>query len=159
MEVTIVTAPPTPTAVVRETTDWATFPTLWRELLDEVWAFVRGNGLKAGRNVMVYADDVPNVEVGVELDGPFEPRGRVVASTLPAGQAAKTVLRGPPSPNGISAAHDAVVRWCDGNGERRTGVRWEVYGHWDDDHPDDFETEVYWLLSSTRSSPSSSAPS
>ena len=157
MQVTIVTAPPTPTAVVRETTDWATFPTLWRELLDEVWAFVRRSGLNAGRNVMVYADDVPNVEVGVEMPEAFEPSGRVVASALPSGRAAWTVLRGPPTPEGIGAAHDAVVRWCEANGQQRTGVRWEVYGHWDEDDPDDFETEVYWLLSSGRSSPSSSA--
>jgi effector-binding domain-containing protein len=146
-DVTIVTAPTTPTAVVRETTTWAAFPNLWRTLLDEVWAFVRGAGLEAGRNVMVYEDDTPTVEVGVEMPEAFEPSGRVVPSTLPSGRAARTVLRGPPSPDGIGAAHDAVVRWCEANGERRTGVRWEVYGHWDDDHPEAFETEVYWLVS------------
>jgi effector-binding domain-containing protein len=146
-DVTIVTAPTTPTAVVRETTTWAAFPNLWRTLLDEVWAFVRGAGLEAGRNVMVYEDDTPTVEVGVEMPEAFEPSGRVVPSTLPSGRAARTVLRGPPSPDGIGAAHDAVVRWCEAKGERRTGVRWEVYGHWDDDHPEAFETEVYWLVS------------
>jgi effector-binding domain-containing protein len=150
--VTIVTTTPTPTAVVRETTTWAAFPNQWRALLDEVWAFVRTSGLSAGRNVMVYADDLPNV--GVEMPEAFESSGRVVASTLPSGRAARTVLRGPPTPDGIGAAHDAVVRWCEANGEQRTGVRWEVYGHWDDDHPDDFETEVYWLVSATRSSAS-----
>jgi effector-binding domain-containing protein len=152
--VTIVMATPTPIAVVRETTTWEAFPTRWRVLLDEVWAFVRSSGLSAGRNVMVYADDAPNVEVGVELPDAFQPSGRVVPSTLPSGRAARTVAQGPPTPEGLAAAHDAVVRWCEANGERRTGVRWEIYGHWDDAHPEDFETEIYWLVSATRSSAS-----
>jgi len=154
--VTIETTPPTPTAVVRETTTWEAFPDRWRALLDEVWAFVRATGVKAGRNVMVYADDVPNVdvEVGVEVDAAFAPAGRVVASSLPAGRAARTVLRGPPSPEGIGAAHGAVQRWCEARGENPTGVRWEVYGHWRDEDPDAFATEIYWLLSERRSSAS-----
>ena len=76
---------------------------------------------------------------------PSRPRGRVVASALPAGRAATTVARGAPSPEGIAAAHAAVVDWCDANGHARTGVRWEVYDHWRDD-PDAFETAVFWLL-------------
>ena len=150
--VTIETTPATPTAVVREATTWRAFPDRWRALLDEVWTFVRATGLRAGRNVMVYADDVPNVEVGVEIEERFAPSERVVASALPAGRAATTILRGPPSPEGLESAHSAVLRWCEANGERPTRVRWEVYGHWRDDDPDGFETEVYWLLSASRSS-------
>ena len=142
----IVATSATPTAVITEATTWERFPTLWRELLDEVWAYVRGAGVQAGRNVMLYADEVPNVEVGVELEGALvAPSGRVVASALPEGRAATTVARGAPSPEGIAAAHAAVVGWCDANGHTRTGVRWEVYGHWRDD-PESFETAVYWLL-------------
>jgi effector-binding domain-containing protein len=143
--VSIVTTSATPTAVIRETTTWERYPTLWGELLGEVWAFVRSTDLKAGRNVMLYADDVPNVEVGVEVGEAFASDGRVVASTLPAGRAATTVARGEPSPEGIDAAHAAVVEWCEANGHARTGVRWEVYDHWRDD-PSTFETAVYWLL-------------
>jgi effector-binding domain-containing protein len=146
--VSIVATAATPTAVIRETTTWERFPTLWGELLDEVWTYVRAAEVQAGRNVMVYLDDTPNVEVGVELDGALEaPSGHVAASTLPAGRAATTVARGAPSREGIAAAHAAVVRWCDANGHARTGVRWEVYDHWRDD-PDSFETAVYWLLAS-----------
>ena len=152
-DVTIVTAPATPTAVVAQATSWEEFPTLWRELLDEIWGFVRGSELSR-RNVMVYKDDVPNIEVGVEVAGAFAPHGRVVPATLPAGRAAKTISRGPPSPAGLDAAHKAVVDWCAANGHALSGVRWEVYGHWRDDDPDGFETEVYWLLSPTRSSAS-----
>jgi effector-binding domain-containing protein len=152
--VTIETTPPTPTAVVREATTWEAFPGRWRPLLDEVWAFVRATGLQAGRNVMVYADDVPNVEVGVEIEEGFAPAGRVVGSVLPAGRAARTILRGPPSPEGLGSAHRAVLRWCEANGERPTRVRWEVYGHWRDEEPEAFETEVYRPLSASRSSAS-----
>ena len=152
--VTIVTTAATPTAVVREATTWDAFPTRWRALLDEVWAFVRGEGLTAGRNVMVYADDLPNVEVGVEVSEAFSPGERVMPSALPAGRAAHTISRGPPTPEGLHAAHTAVLRWCAANAEQTTGVRWEVYGHWRDEDPQAFETEIYWLVSSTRSSAS-----
>jgi effector-binding domain-containing protein len=146
--VSIVATSAARTAVIREQTTWERFPTLWSELLDEVWRYVRGAGVQAGRNVMLYLDDVPNVEVGVELEGDLAaPSGRIVAAALPEGRAATTVARGAPSPQGIAAAHAAVIDWCDANGHVRTGVRWEIYDHWRDD-PDSFETAVYWLLAS-----------
>jgi effector-binding domain-containing protein len=94
---------------------------------------------------MLYEDDVPNVEVGVEVAQAITAGGRIVASALPAGRAATTVHRGEPSPEGLDAAHAAVLAWCEANGHARTGVRWEVYDHWRDD-PSGFETAVYWLL-------------
>jgi effector-binding domain-containing protein len=146
--VSIVATSATPTAVIREATTWERFPTLWGELLDEVWTYVRGAGVQAGRNVMLYLDDVPTVEVGVELEGTLTaPSGRVVVSALPEGRAATTVARGAPSREGLAAAHTAVVEWSRANGHELTGTRWEVYDHWRDD-PDRFETAVYWLLAS-----------
>jgi effector-binding domain-containing protein len=143
----IVTTAETPTAVVAETTTWEAFPQLWSELLNDVWAFVRPSELTAGRNVMLYKDHLPNVEVGVEVDGSFAPAGRVVSSSLPAGRAATTVARGAPSPAGLARAHVNVRDWCAANGHELTGVRWEIYGHWrDDQDPALFETEVYWQL-------------
>jgi effector-binding domain-containing protein len=153
-DVTIVTTTAAPTAVVREATTWEAFPNRWGLLLDEVWAFVRSAGVAAGRNVMLYTDDVPNVEVGVEVSDPLPSTERVAASSLPAGRAARTIARGPPTPEGLAAAHAAVLRWCEANGEQTTRVRWEVYGHWRDDDPEGFQTEIYWLLSATRSSAS-----
>src|SRR5690349_2980883 len=48
-------------------------------MLDQVWSFLRGDapeGLyERGHNVMLYEDDVPNVEVGVQVSGPFAPTG------------------------------------------------------------------------------------
>jgi effector-binding domain-containing protein len=146
--VRLVTTTPTPTAVVAETTSWEEFPRVWGELLGEVWAFLRGSDLTTGHNVMLYLDDSPSVEVGAEVSGSFAGSGRVVPSSLPAGRAAVAVARGAPSAAGLAEAHRAVREWCAEHGHELTGVRWEIYGHWlEDQDPDQFETEVYWLVS------------
>lgn len=142
--VTVTNVAARPTAVVPATTTWREFPTLWRELLDEVWGCLRAGGINRGcRNIMLYWDDVPRVEVGVELLVPCVLTGRVVASSLPAGPVAMTVHRGPYS--GLAAAHRAVRDWCAAQGRWATGTRWEVYGPHDDD-PARVWTEVYYLL-------------
>jgi hypothetical protein len=146
-EVRIVTTPDTRTAVVAVTTTWEEFPTLWGELLAEVWAFLRVSGLATGRNVMLYKDDLPSVEVGAEVSTSFTRAGRVVPSSLPGGRAAMTVARGAPSPATLAIAHTAVRDWSVAHGHAMSGVRWEIYDHWrDDQDPAQFEIEVYWLL-------------
>jgi effector-binding domain-containing protein len=133
-----------PTVVVVATTTWAEFPALWPKLSGEVWACLRAAGIGRGcRNVMLYLDDVPQVEVGVELTQPCPLTGRVVASSLPGRTVAMTVHRG--SYDGLGEAHDAVIRWCRDRGRERAGARWEVYGPHHDD-PADVWTEVYYLL-------------
>jgi effector-binding domain-containing protein len=133
-----------PTAVVPATTTWQEFPTLWRELSGEVWACLRAGGINRGcRNIMLYWDDVPRVEVGVELLAPCPLTGRVVASALPAGQVAMTTHWGPYSE--LGEAHRAITDWCAAQGKQKTGARWEVYGPHNDD-PAKVWTEVYWLL-------------
>jgi effector-binding domain-containing protein len=115
-------------------------------MLDGVWAFLRQNNLRTGgHNVMVYRNEVPNLEfeVGVEVSRVFEPHGAVVPSHLPHGRAAHTTHTGDYA--GLGGAHDAVILWCRSNGHTLTGTRWEVYGDWGPD-PDKVETEVYWLL-------------
>jgi effector-binding domain-containing protein len=92
---------------------------------------------------MLYLDDVPHVEVGVELLVPCPLIGRVVASALPAGQVAMTVHHGAYSE--LGAAHRAVIDWCAAQGKPRSGARWEVYGPHNDD-PAKVWTEVYHLL-------------
>jgi effector-binding domain-containing protein len=144
-EVTVADAAARPTVVVAATTTRQEFLTLWKELLDEVWACVRAGGIDRGcRNVMLYRDDVPHVEVGVELSPPCPLSGRVSASALPAGRVAMTVHRGPYS--GLGEAHRAVLDWCASEGRRPAGPRWEVYGPHNDD-PAEVWTEVYYLLS------------
>jgi hypothetical protein len=146
--VEVVTAAAVPTAVIPAATSWDAYPALWPQLLDEVWTVMRATpGTEPGRNVMLYLDAEPNVEVGVELHGAFAGAGRVVSSALPSGAAAWTIARGAPSVAGLAAAHDAVIAWCAAQGHALSGVRWEVYGHWRDrQDPAAFETEVYWQL-------------
>jgi effector-binding domain-containing protein len=136
-----------PTVVIPETTTWEAYPGLWPRLLDEVWSAVRPrrSELAPGRNVMLYRDDVPNVEVGVEvgaeLDAAGAPLGRVVASTLPAGRVAMTTHRGSWD---AGPAHRALIEACDRLGLERVGPRWEIYGHFD--APGDEEVEIYYLV-------------
>jgi len=143
-QVTMMDVEARPTAVVPATTTWQEFPTLWRKLSDEVWACLHAGGIYRGcRVIMLYWDDVPHVEVGVELLVACPLTGRVIGSALPAGQAAMTVHWGPYSR--LGEAHQAVIGWCAAQGKRKTGTRWEVYGPHNDD-PARVWTEVYWLL-------------
>ena len=92
---------------------------------------------------MLYLDDVPNVEVGVELAVSIALSGQVVASSLPGGQVATTVHFG--SYGGLAGAHEAVLAWCTANGHELSRTRWEVYGP----HHADVSrmwTEISWLL-------------
>jgi effector-binding domain-containing protein len=143
-QVTVTDAGARPTAVVAAATTWPEFPALWKPLLDEVWACLRAGGITRGcRNIMLYLDDVPHVEVGVLLDQPCPLTGPVVASSLPAGRAAMTVHRGPYA--GLGAAHQAVQDWCAAQRRPAAGPRWEIYGPHDDD-PAKVWTEVHYLL-------------
>ena len=138
-----------PTAVIRANTTWREFPGLWPTLLGEVWAFLGARpGLRTeGHNVMLYRDNVPEaevaVEVGVQVTQSFEAAGRVVSSTLPAGEAATTVHSGAPAEIGI--AHDAVRAWFSATRRDLAGVRWEIYGD-PDPQTGHFDVEVYWQL-------------
>jgi effector-binding domain-containing protein len=143
-DVRVVTTSPRPTAIIARATTWAEFPSLWMPLLDQVYEFLQTSAIRQeGHNVMLYKDDVPNVEVGVEVSGPFESDGPVVASVLPAGEAAMTVHRGPY--DRLDAAHNAIHEWCAAHGHELTRQRWEIYGDWHED-PEQLETEVYWQL-------------
>jgi effector-binding domain-containing protein len=138
-----------PTAVIKANTTRREFPTLWRTLLDEVWAFLGSKpGLRVGgHNVMLYRNGLPGVElaveVGVQVTKSFEASGRVVPSVLPAGEAARTVHKGTPSE--IGAAHDAVRAWCSAQRRQLTGVSWEIYGD-PDPQTGRFDVAVYWQL-------------
>jgi effector-binding domain-containing protein len=143
-QVTVTDVEARPTAVVAATTTWREFSTLWRELSDEVWACLHAGGIYRGcRNIMLYLNDTPQVEVGVELLVPCPLTGQVVASALPAGQVAMTTHYGPYAR--LAEAHQAVHDWSRAQGRRLAGSRWEVYGPHSDD-PAKVWTEVYYLL-------------
>jgi effector-binding domain-containing protein len=132
------------TAVIAETTTWRAFPGLWPELLEEVWTVVRSHvGITPNRNVMLYKDDVPNVEIGVEVSGAFGTIGRVVSGTLPGGRVVATTHRG--RYEDLASAHAAIIDWCERHGLERAGPRWEIYGHWSETSANQ-EVEIYHLL-------------
>jgi hypothetical protein len=94
----------------------------------------RNGGVRRGRNLLLCLDDVPHVEVGVELIA-----GPVFQSSLPAGEVAATVAR-------IRSRHStrqsgAMVR----SPGRNAGPRQEIYGDWRED-PAELETELFHLL-------------
>ena len=146
-EVSVRNVEPTPTAVVAAATTWAEFPSLWGPMLGEVWGFLRGGapaGLyQRGHNIMLYQDDVPNVEVGVQVTGSFEPVGRVVPSALPGGLVATATHTGPIAE--IGNTHQLVGGWSKANGYRLAGPHWEVYGD-PDPSSGHFDVEVFWSL-------------
>lgn len=143
-EVTVESVDARPTLVVPAATTWQAFPGLWKELLDEVWACLRANGITRGcPNVMLYLDGVPHVEVGVLRAEPVALQGRVVTSALPAGEVATALHRGPYSE--LGAAHEAVGAWCAEHGRERAGPSWEIYGPHRDD-PAETEVRVSYLL-------------
>lgn len=142
--VSVLTEPERPIAIIAATTNWREFPTLCGELLTEVHKGVRwqGTGHK-GRNVMLYLDDVPHVEIGVELDQPAGITGRVMRSALPSGMVATMRHHGPHER--LGATHDAIRAFCARHSLPLAGPRWEVYGHCLGE-PARLETDVYYLL-------------
>lgn len=92
---------------------------------------------------MLYQDDVPNVEVGVQVSSSFSPVGHVVASALPGGLVATATHSGPIAE--IGGTHQAVREWSKANGYRLAGPRWEVYGD-PDPSTGGFDVDVFWSL-------------
>jgi effector-binding domain-containing protein len=92
---------------------------------------------------MLYKDDIPNVEVRVQVNGAFEPSGDVVPSHLPGGPAATAMDTGPM--HRIGDAHQAIVEWCERNGHRMDGRRWEICGQ-PDPSTGTFCVELYWSV-------------
>jgi effector-binding domain-containing protein len=147
VEVTVKAVDPVPTAVVASSTTWAEFPAVWGPMLDQVWSFLRGGapeGLyKQGHNVMLYKDDVPNVEVGVQVSRSFDAAGHVVSSALPGGLAATATHAGPVAQ--IGDTHRAVREWSNANGYQLAGPHWEIYGD-PDPSTGHFDVDVFWSL-------------
>jgi hypothetical protein len=113
-----------------------------------VWNVMRSQQVSgAGRHVAVYLDCQINLEVGVELDGPFAGHGDVVASATPSGHVATTIHYGPYGQ--LHKAHEAIRRWCGNNGYTLAGPNWEIYDHWKDEwnsDPTKIRTDVFYLL-------------
>ena len=137
----------TPLAVIRRRVSAAELSKVVPECCGLVWNAVRAQNTKAGRNVAVYLNGEIQVEVGVELQGPFVEQDGVVLSATPSGSVATVLHIG--SYGGLGAAHNAVHEWSRANGRRLAGPNWEIYGHWQESwnsNPSLIQTHVHYLL-------------
>lgn len=137
----------TPIAAVTGHITFADIPAKMMPMMDKVWAFIRGNGIKGhGHNVWLYRkgeDGELDVEVGVQLPVPFEGDGDVQRLATPGGRAAHAVHYG--EYEELPRVHQAVMDWCAAQGHEIAGVDWEVYGDWHEEAAKR-RTDVYYLL-------------
>lgn len=140
-----------PLAVVRRRARSAELSKIVPEACGTVWGVIRALQVQgAGCNVAVYRDcrdGQIDVEVGIEMDGPFSGHGDVVASATPAGLVATATHYGPYGR--LHEAHEAILAWCRAQGHTLAGPSWEVYGHWKDEwnsDPGKIRTDVFYLL-------------
>jgi effector-binding domain-containing protein len=148
VQVTVKTVAPMPTAVVAAAVTWAEFPTRWGPMLDQVWHFIREaapEGLyQHGHNIMLYKDEVPNVEVGVQVTRSFAAAGPVVPSALPGGLVATATHAGPVAQLGDT--YRAVSQWSKDSRYQLADPHWEIYGD-PDPSTGSFTVDIYWSLS------------
>src|SRR5947209_14156398 len=109
-----------PLAVVRRRAAQSELSKVVPDACGAVWNVIRSQTVAgAGRHVAVYLDGQINLEVGVELDGPFTGHGEVVPSATPPGPVATTTHFGPY--HLLHGAHEAIHRWCEANGHALAG--------------------------------------
>lgn len=145
-EMTLARVDAQPTAVVLGRVKMTDIPSAMFPMVDQVWAFIRGRSLTGhGHNVWVYRhfdQGEVDVEIGVQLEPPFDCDGDVVQSQTPAGVAAHAFHYG--EYDRLPEVHAGLVAWCAEQGHRLAGVSWEVYGDWSDD-PAKRRTDIYHL--------------
>ena len=142
-EVRIETVEAQPLAVIKRRATFAELPATIFGALDIVWPFLRGNAVPARHNVVLYHDQLMNLEIGVEVFAPLPPHDEVVASSTPGGRVATVTHWGPYEE--LTLAHTAIARQAIAGGLALDGRNWEVYGDWSDD-PMQRRTDVFYLL-------------
>src|SRR4051812_16357697 len=136
-----------PTIVVRRRVAAAQLSLVVPAACGTVWAFIRANALRAGRNVALYSSDAIDLEAGAEALSPFTPTADIVRSELPAGRVVTTTHLGPYGE--LGAAYRAMDEFCQRHGLSPKGPSWEVYGHWQESwnaDPSKIETQIFRLL-------------
>jgi effector-binding domain-containing protein len=139
VEITIRAVQSSPTAVVRGPLDLSMIMPSY----DAVYGWLRAQSdiRQVGQNVALY-EHGEEMEVGIEVDGTFDPAGDVVSSELPAGRiACATHTTGY---GDLQVTYDAIAAWCRDNGHATTGVVWEIYG--DPDERDHVDVQICYLL-------------
>lgn len=127
-EVELVELEAQPVAVVRSHVTVAEIPTFLAGAFDETIETLSDQGLgPAGPPFGRYrsADGGFDVEAGFPATGTVAPAGRVTASQLPGGSAARVLHQG--DYGGVGAAYDAASEWVAAHGFVATEPPWESY--------------------------------
>ena len=134
-------------AAIRSTTTPQDLPQTIGRSLGVIWPAIREQGVPFGHNVFVYRSGESGtllVELGVEVLGDFLAHGAIQIVQTPAGEVATAAHYGDDYTR-MAPVYQALERWCAGNGRRRAGVSWEIYGDPADD-PARTRTDIYFLL-------------
>ncbi len=138
---------PTTTAIIRGRVSLNELSKFIPASCGEVWSFIRSARLPGpGRHVALYLEE-GLVEVGAEVSQPFIGDERIHCSQLPVGRVVTTVHFGPYAR--LAEAHTAIREWCAKHGHVRSGICWEIYGHWEESWNADsskIRTDVFHLL-------------
>lgn len=118
-----------PTAVIRTTAEPATLTQTFDDVFTTTWAAVEQSGRTAVGAPFArwfsFTADAMEVEGGIPVDAPFTSTGRVVASSLPGGEAASLDHVG--DYENLAAAHSALNQWLVDESRQAAGPVWEVY--------------------------------
>ena len=113
-------------------------------LLDQVWPYIRSNGIEPDHNVVIYRNQGADLTAGVRVpDHTPEPPAPLVLAVTPGGRAAH--LRHVGSYSAIPSSVQQLFASCAEQGLEVVEPMWEVYG----DHNDDeskLVTDLYVSL-------------
>jgi effector-binding domain-containing protein len=136
--------PSTLIAAVGTALDHTQIPALIPQLLDQVWAHIRGHDIEHGHNVIVYRNHGQELTGGVQVPGDTaEPRAPLILTSTPAGRAAHLRHVGPYSQ--IPKSTQQLFGWCGEHGHAVAEPSWEVYGDWEEDESK-LVTDLYVLV-------------
>jgi effector-binding domain-containing protein len=143
---TITTTQARPTAVIRLTIPKAEIRQAMGPAHQELFSTLTAQGITPlGPWFTHHFRMDPNVwdfEVGVPVDRPVAPSGRVTSSELPAARVARTVYRG--GYEGLGAGWGEFDAWIAREGLKPTGSLWEIYAMGPETGPDSsaYRTEL-----------------
>jgi effector-binding domain-containing protein len=147
-EVRVEEAGPRRLAAIRATVEPAQLGASIIGLLDKIWPVLREQAVETRHNVVIYYGASPgtlDVAVGVEVPSGFTAAGEIRDVSTPVGPAATTAHFGEYSD--LGGAYEALEHWCEAHARPAAGVRWEVYGDWEED-PARRRTDLYFQLAS-----------
>jgi len=126
---TIITTTARPTAVIRLKIPRAEIRTVMGPARDEVIAAAKDQGVGPAGPWFSYhyrmSPDTFDFEVGVPVNAPITPVGRVTPSELRSARVAHTVYHG--GPEGMGSAWGELMAWIEREGLNAADDLWEIY--------------------------------